>query len=113
MKELEDKTYNFTVQGIGLIKSLEKDFPELLSSDLKKSIGAVSTKFMDALDSKENEDFAKNIRESHSNAQKSFEFLNSMDDIANNSLNEQRKKLISESKEIVEQLNTIIQKLIY
>ena len=113
MKELEVKTYNFDIQGIGLIKSLEKKFPELANNDLKQSIGAVSLKFMDTLDSKENEDFAKNLKDCHSNAKKSFELLNSMGDIANNSLNEQRNKLINESKEIVEQLNTIIQKLIY
>ncbi len=113
MRDLEEKTYQYTVLGIGLIKSLEKEFPELLSSELKKSIGAVSTKYMDAFDSKENADFAGKLRESHTNAKKSLELLNSMGDIPNQILNEQRKKLIKETIEIVDQLDTIIQKLIY
>jgi len=113
MRDLEEKTYEYTVQGIGLIKSIEKVFPELLSTDLKKSIGAVATKYMDAVESNENDDFAKNLRESHSSAEKSLELLNSMSDIADSDLNEQKKKLIVETKEIVDQLNAIIQKLIY
>ncbi len=113
MKELEVKTYNFAVLGIGLIKSLEKEFPELVNSDLKKSIGAVSIKFIDALNAEENEDFAKNLRECHSNAQKSVELLNALGEIANNTLNEQKLTLINESKIIIEKLNTIISKLIY
>ena len=113
MRDLEEKTYNFVIQGIGLIKSLEKEFPELLSAELKKSIGAVSTKYMDAIDSKENADFGNNLRESYTNAKKSHELLNSMGDISSQTLNEQRKKLIKEAIEIVDQLNTIIQKLIY
>lgn len=113
MKELEVKTYNFAVLGIGLIKSLEKEFPELVNSDLKKSIGAVSIKFIDALNAEENEDFAKNLRDCHSNAQKSIEILNTMGEIANNTLNEQKNTLIIESKIIIEKLNTIISKLIY
>ena len=113
MRDLEEKTYQYTVQGIGLIKSLEKEFPELLSSELKKSIGAVSTKCMDAFESKENVDFANNLRESCTNAKRSHDLLNSMGDISNPILNEQRIKLIKETTEIVDQLNTIIQKLIY
>lgn len=113
MKELEVKTYNFAVLGIGLIKSLEKEFPELVNSDLKKSIGAVSIKFIDALDAEENKDFAKNLRDCHSNVQKSVELLNALGEIANNTLNEQKNTLIIESKIIIEKLNTIISKLIY
>ena len=113
MKELEVKTYNFAIQGIGLIKSLEKEFPELVNSDLKQSIGAVSLTFIDALNAEENEDFAKNLRDCHSNAQKSVELLNAMGEIANDTLSEQKSKLINESKIIIEKLNTIISKLIY
>ena len=113
MRDLEEKTYNFVVLGIGLVKSLEKEFPELLSSELKKSIGAVSTKCMDAFDSKENVDFANNLRESYTNAKRSQDLLKSMGDISNPVLNEQRKTLIKETTEIADQLNTIIQKLIY
>ena len=113
MKELEVKTYNFAIQGIVLIKSLEKEFPELVNSDLKQSIGAVSLTFIDALNAEENEDFAKNLRDCHSNAQKSVELLNAMGEIANDTLSEQKSKLINESKIIIEKLNTIISKLIY
>jgi len=113
MNELEEKTYQYTVKGIGLVKSLEKEFPELLSSELKQNIGKVSTKFMDALDAKETEDFAKLLRESHSSAEKTLDFLNSMNEISNQNLNDEKKKLIEETKSIVDQLENIIQKLIY
>jgi hypothetical protein len=113
MKDLEIKTYNYTVKGIGLIKSLEKEFPELVSSDLKQNIGKVSIKFMDALDAKESEDFAKNIRESYSSSQKALELLKEMEDIKNPNLNEEKKQLIEETKLIVDQLESIVQKLIY
>lgn len=113
MRDLEEKTYQYTIQGIGLVKSLEKEYPELLSPDLKKSIGNVSTKCMDAFDAKENEDFANYLREAYANSKISMDLLNSMGDIANNTFNEQRKNLIKEAKEIADKLNTIIQKLIY
>ena len=113
MKELEVQTYNFTVGGIGLIKSLEKEFPKLVNSDLKQSIGAVSLKFIDALNAEENEDFAKNLRNCHSNAKKSVELLNAMGDITNDTLNEQKNILINDSKIIIEKRDTIISKLIY
>lgn len=113
MKDLEIKTYNYTVKGIGLIKSLEKEFPELVSSELKQNIGKVSIKFMEALDADEAKDFAENIRESYSSSQKSLELLNEMEDIKSPNLNEEKKQLIEETKLIVDQLESIVQKLIY
>lgn len=113
MKELEIKTYDFAVQGIGLIKSLEKEFPELVNNDLRQSIGAVSIKFIDALNAEENEDFAQNIRDCHSNALKSSELLSKMDEIKNDTFNKQKEVLINESKVIIEKLDTIISKLIF
>jgi adenylosuccinate synthase len=113
MKELEEKTYQYTVKGISLIKSLEKEFPELLSSELKQNIGKVSIKFMDALDANETDDFAKFLRESYSSALKSLDLLKSMDEITSQNLNEEKKILIEETKSIVDQLDSIIQKLIY
>ncbi len=113
MQELEVKTYNFTVQGIGLIKSLEKEFPEKVNSELRQNIGNVSLKFMDALDAEKNEDFAKNIRECNSSAEKSEELLNKMCAIQNETFENQKLALINESKIIREKLNTIIEKLIY
>lgn len=113
MKELEVKTYNFAIQGIGLIKSLEKKFPELANQELKQSMGAVSIKYIDAVNAEKNEDFAKNIKDCHVNALKSSELLNQMDEIKNDNFNKQKIALISESKVIVAKLNTIISKLIY
>jgi len=113
MKELEEKTYNFTVQAIGLIKSLEKEFPELVNSELRKTMGNVSLKFMDALDSEENTDFANNLRDCKSSAEKSHELLSKMGDIENELYNSQRKALLSEAQEIKEKLENIISKLIY
>ena len=113
MKELEVKTYNFAVQGIGLIKSLEKEFPELANNELKQSMGAVSINFIDALNAQENEDFAKNMRECFSNAQKSSELLNAIGEIQNRTLDEQKMGLIKDSKIIIEKLDSIISKLIY
>ena len=113
MQELEVKTYNFTVQGIGLIKSLEKGFPEKVNSELRQNIGNVSLKFMDALDAKGNEDFAKNIRECNLSAEKSEELLKEMGTIQNETFENQKNALINESKIIREQLDTIIKKLIY
>lgn len=113
MKELEVKTYNFAIQGIGLVKSLEKEFPELANNDLKQSMGAVSIKFIDALNAEGNEDFAQNIKDCHSNALKSSEFLSKMDEIKNDTFNKQKEVLINESKEIIEKLDTVISKLIF
>jgi len=113
MKELEEKTYQYSIKGIGLVKTLEKKFPDLLNPDLKQNIGKVSIKFMDALNAKETDDFAKNLRESHSCAQKAHELLSKMDEIENPNLNDEKKKLIEETKQLVDQLDSIIQKLIY
>jgi hypothetical protein len=113
MKELEVKTYNFAVQGIGLVKSLEKEFPELADNDLKQSMGTVSIKFIDALNAKENEDFAQNIKDCHLNALKSSEILSKMGEIKNDTFNKQKEVLINESKEIIEKLDTVISKLIF
>ena len=113
MKELEEKTYNFAIQGIGLIKSLEKEFPELANKDLKQSMGAVSIKFIDALNAEKNEDFAQNIKDCHSNAFNSYELLSNRDEIKNDTFNKQKNVLINESKVIIEKLDTVISKLIF
>lgn len=112
MKDLEVQTYNFAVDGIGLIKSLEKEYPELVSQDLKQNIGAVSLKYLDAVEAKENEDFAKNLRECHSSAKKSVDLLNTLN-LENETLNEQKNKLLKDSEIIIEKLDKIISKLIY
>ncbi|MFC2150985.1 hypothetical protein ACFLSE_00520 [Bacteroidota bacterium] len=113
MEELEVKTYNFAVEGIGLVKSLEKEFPELAKSELKQSMGAVSLKFIDALNASENEDFANNLRECFLNAKKSSELLNTLGELSNETLNKQKSKLIKDSNLIIEKLDAIINRLIY
>lgn len=113
MKDLEVKTYNFAVQGIGLIKSLEKEFPELVNIDLKQSMGGVSINFIDALNAQESEDFAKNIRACYANTQKSAKLLQSLGVIENKALEEQKMQLINDSKNMIDKLDSIISKLIY
>lgn len=113
MKDLEVKTYNFAVQGIGLIKSLEKEFPEMANTDLKKSMGAVSISFIDALNAQENEGFSKNLKTCYLNAQRSAELLNNLGKIKNINLEEQRMLLINDSKILIDKLNLILSKLIY
>lgn len=113
MKELEIQTYNFSVDGIGLVKSLEKEHPDLVNSALKQTIGNVSLKFMDAVSAKENEDFANNLRSCLSETKKSVEFLRAIEGIQNKPILDQKDKMIDDSKIIIEKLENIIGKLIY
>lgn len=113
MQELETKTYNFTVQAIGFILSLEKELPHLVNEELRKTAGDVSLKFMDALESIENKDFSDNIRKSYESAKRSFEILKSMNCSENKELEKQKASLLTDLHEINEKLNFIINKLIY
>lgn len=113
MKDLEVQTYNFSVDGIGLVKSLEKEHPDLVNSELKQTIGNVSLKFMDAVSAKENEDFANNLRACYAETQKSVELLRAIDGIQNEQIVTQKEKMILESQIILEKLESIISKLIY
>jgi len=113
MKELEVQTYQFAVEGIGLVKSLEKEVPGLATSDLKQSMGAVSLKYMDALSAEENEDFASNLRACHASAKRSEELLHTLEKLTNKELIQQKEKMINDSKKIIEKLDGIIEKLIY
>jgi hypothetical protein len=113
MKDLEVQTYNFSVDGISLVKSLEKEHPELVNAELKQTIGNVSLKFMDAVSAKENEDFANNLRTCLSETKKSVEFLNAIEGIQNEQTSAHKDKMIRDSKIIIEKLENIISKLIY
>ena len=113
MQELEVKTYNFTVDAIGLIKSLEKEYPELLKNEFKKSAGAVSLKFMDAIESQENNDFANNLRDCLENSKQSLDFLKKMKTIPNELFENQKRALIENISGIIEKLENINSKLIY
>ncbi len=113
MEELEVQTYKFAVEGIGFVKSLEKEYPEIVPSELKYSMGNVSMKFIDALNSKENENFAENLRGCYENAKKSSELLVKLEGITNNSLLKQNEKLINDIRSIINKLDNIKSKLIY
>lgn len=113
MKELEVQTYNFSVDGIGLVKSLEKEYPDLVKSELKQTIGNVSLKFMDAVSAKENEDFANNLRVCLSETKKAVELLHAIKGVQNEQILSQKEKMIQESQIIIEKLENIISKLIY
>jgi hypothetical protein len=113
MQELGDKTYNFAVKGLGFIKSLDKIEPPFNTGELKQNIGNVSLKFIAAMDSKENDDFAHNLRECHHNTIKTLERLKKLNEIKEQNLEIQRDQLITEAEEIIEHLDKIIKKLIY
>lgn len=72
MEELEVQTYKFAVEGIGFVKSLEKEFPEIIPPELKYCMENVSMKYIDALHSKENENFAENLRENATRMQRNL-----------------------------------------
>ncbi|MDK2979405.1 MAG: hypothetical protein PWP52_2119 [Bacteroidales bacterium] len=113
MQELEDKTYNFAIKGLGFIKSLDKIDPQLNTGELKQYTGAVSLKFIAAMDSKENDDFAHNLRECHNNTIKILERLKNLNEIKEKNLKTERNQLITEAEEIIKNLDKIIEKLIY
>ena len=113
MKELEVQTYNFAVEGIGLIKSLEKEYPDMVPDEMKQCMGKVSLKYIDALGAKENEDFANNIRDCLANAKKSAELLNALNRITDTALFRQKEKMMTDSRIIIEKLEGVVSKLIY
>lgn len=113
MEELEIKTYDFAVQAIGFAKSIEKEYPEIQIQDFKKSSGAVSIKFIEAMNAKENEDFANGLRECLTNLQKSGEYLRLMQEVENERLEKEKSALVEEYIKIEKELDSIIKKLIY
>ena len=113
MRDLEVKTYDYTVKAIGLVKSIEKEYPEMSISDFKKSAKDVSLKFLEAMNAKENEDFANALRVCHSQLQKSLEILQSMKSFEIEQIENERLSLIKSTEPINKELETIIKKLIY
>lgn len=113
MRDLELKTYDYTVKAIGLVKSIEKEYPEMSITDFRKSAGDVSLKFLEAINAKENEDFSNALRTCHSQLQKSSEILKTMDKLENEQLQNERLSLIQDAEPINKELDTIIKKLIY
>lgn len=113
MRDLELKTYDYTVKAIGLVKSIEKEYPEMSITDFRKSAGDVSLKFLEAVNAKENEDFANALRTCHSQLQKSSEILEAMEKFENEQMEKERLALIRAANPINKELDTIIKKLIY
>lgn len=113
MRDLEIKTYDYTVKAIGFVKSIEKEFPEMPLSEFRKSSGDVSIKYMGAISSKENEDFANSLRSCYSQLKQSAQILKSMETIPNERLENEKHTLIKDAELLDEELNTIIKKLIY
>ncbi|MEE4197501.1 MAG: hypothetical protein V2I54_07635 [Bacteroidales bacterium] len=113
MQDLETKTYQFAVKAIGLIKSLEEKKPETDTIALKQASGAVSLKFIAAMEAKENEQFANNLRECHKQAIKAAAQLKKMKTFNDPGLEEQKIQLLKAADEIIVELDKIIEKLIY
>ena len=113
MEELEIKTYNYAVKAIGFAKSIEKEFPDIGISEFKKSSGNVSLKFMDALETKENTDFASLLRKCYSELQKSIKSLKSTPEINNEVLENEKNSLIKSANQLDIDLKAVIDKLIY
>lgn len=113
MEELEIKTYDFAVKAIGFAKSIEKELSEIQVNDFKQNSGAVSIKFIEAMNANENEDFANNLRECFEKLQESDKFLQAMETLKIEQLENEKAELISEAGKIKVQLDSIIKKLIY
>ncbi|MGM0497123.1 MAG: hypothetical protein ACQESJ_04345 [Bacteroidota bacterium] len=113
MKELEKKTYIFSVEAIGWAMSMEKmnDHPNEVTS-FKLAAANTYKYFSSAVVSEENQAFADKLRDSL-NAAKEAEKL--LDEISteNEELAKQQKALYEKSGEIVSELEEITKKIIY
>jgi hypothetical protein len=113
MKELEKKTYIFSVEAIGWSKSMEKkeDQPEDVIN-FKLAAANAYKFFSDAVTSEENHAFADKLRESLSaakNARDTIKVFSAKDQ----ELAKQQKNLIQQIENIVSELEEIINKIIY
>lgn len=113
MKELEKETYNFAVQTIGFVRSLEKADKSMDLAKLKASAAKVSTKFIDAMEADENKEFAENLRECLQHAKQAREELNKMNSSDNERLSKEFNQLKLSVRKIEEQLIEVSAKLIY
>lgn len=113
MQEAEKLTYDFSIYGIGFIKSLNKKLPKIESSELKENIGNVSLKFLIALESKENKEFADNIRKSYDSIIRCNILLKDINCTTVSSLEKERIELITKSETLITKLKGITEKIIY
>jgi len=113
MQELEKQAYIFSVETIGLAKSLEKeDAQKELAGRLKQAAGKVYTLLTDALSAEENKDFADLFRESHQRAKEALDHLKKSR-FEDSGLNEKKAELTGMAEDIIERMNTILGKIIY
>lgn len=113
MQELEKQAYIFSVETIGLAKSLEKESTQKeLAGRLKQASGKVYTLLSDALSAKENKDFADLFRESHQQTKQALEYIK-QSQFQDSGLNEKKAELTGMAEDIIERMNTILGKIIY
>ncbi|MDA3780105.1 MAG: hypothetical protein PF487_07815 [Bacteroidales bacterium] len=114
MQEVEKLAYDFSIQCIGFIKSLNKNNPNIETCELKENTGNVSLKLLNALKSKINKDFSDNLKKSYGSISKCNSLLQDIDcSKVSSSLEEERKDLIKKSATLITKLKVITEKLIY
>ncbi len=113
MQELEKETYNFAVQTIGFVRSLEKAGSNHDLAKLKTSAAKVSTIFIEAMEANENKEFADNLRECLKHAKHAHEELNKISVSDTESPSKELDRLKSSLNRIEKQLEEISTKLIY
>jgi len=113
LKELEKKTYIFSVEAIGWSKSMEKaeDHPNEAVS-FKLAAANAYKFFSSAIIAEENKAFADKLRDSLSATKEARKLL---DEISpeDKELAKQQKALYEKSGEIISELEEIIEKIIY
>ena len=113
MKELEKKTYIFSVEAIGWSKSMEKADDHTTEAVSFKLAAANAYKFFSsAITVEGNKAFADNLRNSLSAIKEARKLL---DEIytENEELAKQQKALYKTSGEIINELEEITKKIIY
>ena len=113
MKELEKKTYIFSVEAIGWAKSMEKINDHSNQTVSFKLVAANAYKFFSgAVIAEENKAFADRLRDSLSAAKEARKLLDEVS-TENDELAKQQKALYEKNDEIISELEEIIQKIIY
>ena len=113
MQELERKAYIFSVETIGLAMSMDKAGKQKeVAARMKQASGKVYTLLTDALAAEENKDFADLFRASYQQAQDARDHLKALN-LAEQTLTEQREKLLTMAHEIIERMEEILGKIIY
>jgi len=113
LKELEKKTYIFSVEAIGWAKSMEKANDHTNEAVSFKLTAANAYKFFsNAVIAEENKAFADNLRDSLNATKEARKLLEGIS-TENEELAKQQKALYDKSGEIIDELEEIIKKIIY